>query len=324
MNIRDNGQTARSILRSDRLALAAAMAAVAAISGYVWQRRPSVPAVEATAGHHGGAGTPLLLLHGVGGTWRVWRPVLPGLQAHHEVFAPTLPGHAGAEPLATGREPSIEALTDGVESTLDRHGLGQVHIAGNSLGGWIALELARRNRARSVVLFGPAGGWDSDLRMAMLASSMRLSFAVLRRLAPIADNLAAWPAMRRLLLASQVAHPELMDPDELAANIRAVSQSPVIGPLLRTLTNHPVEPLVNPRCPVRIVWAEHDRVIPFSHYGAALLARVPSAELIRLPGVGHVPMSDAPHEVARLITELTDSVDSRQTAQQSAAARELR
>lgn len=322
MNIRDNGQ-ARTILRNDRLALAAAVTILAAISSYLWQRRrPSAPAMEATAEYHGGAGTPLLLLHGVGGTWRVWRPVLPALQVHHEVFAPTLPGHAGAEPLATGREPSIDALTDGVETVLDRHGLEQVHIAGNSLGGWIALELARRNRARSVILFGPAGGWDSDLRMAMLAGTMRFSFALLRRLAPIADVLAAWPTMRRLLLASQVAHPELVDPEELAANIRAVRQSPVIGSLLRTITNRPVEPLVNPGCPVRIVWAERDRVIPFAHYGAALLARVPSAELIRLSGVGHVPISDAPHEVARLIIEVTDSVDAREVAQESALREE--
>ena len=128
-------------------------------------RRPAPEAVReaipVTPSYAGGSGTPLVLLHGVGGTWRVWRPVLPLLERWHAVFAPTLPGHCGAERLAPGVAPSVGALADGVAEQLDRAGIDRAHIVGNSLGGWVALELARRGRARSVVLFGPAGAWRS-------------------------------------------------------------------------------------------------------------------------------------------------------------------
>ena len=61
--------------------------------------------------------------------------------------------------------------------------------------------------------------------------------------------------------------------------------------------------------PQRVVWAERDRIIPFEHNGLALLERVPGAELVWLAGVGHVPMSDDPEQVARLILEVTGAVD---------------
>src|SRR3954451_18599286 len=94
---------------------------------------------------------PLVLLHGLGGTWRVWLPVLGQLESHHRVFAPTLPGHAGADPLPLGSAVSVAALVDALEAQLDDQGIHRAHIVGNSLGGWLALELARRGRARSVV-----------------------------------------------------------------------------------------------------------------------------------------------------------------------------
>lgn len=275
------------------------------------RRAPAAPAVDVTDGYRGGSGTPLLLLHDVGGTWRVWKPVLAELERAHAVFAPTLPGHAGADPLDEGVAPSIAALTDGVVAALDRAGLDRVHVAGNSLGGWIALELARRGRARSVVVFGPAGAWRSDLRIKALATQMRWSFALLGRLAARADKLSARSTVRKALLGTQVAFPDRADPVELAAWIRAVPHAPVVAPLLRTITTAPLAPLGDPGCPIRVVWAERDRVIPFEHFGEPLLERVPSAELVRLGGIGHVPMSDSPDEVARLVLEVTSTVDAR-------------
>ena len=137
-----------------RLLTRAALLAAVGTAAVALLRRRRCPAPEAvpevipvTPSYAGGAGTPLVLLHGVGGTWRVWRPVLPLLERWHAVFAPTLPGHCGAERLAAGVVPSVHALADGVVEQLDRAGIDQAHIAGNSLGGWIALELARRGRA---------------------------------------------------------------------------------------------------------------------------------------------------------------------------------
>jgi pimeloyl-ACP methyl ester carboxylesterase len=262
-----------------------------------------------TEGHRGGSGTPLLLLHGISVTWRTWKPVLPLLEAHHDVIAPTLLGHSGAAPLADGVEPSLEALVDGVEAELDRLGLDKVHIAGNSMGGWISLELARRKRARSVVVFSPAGGFESNLRIAALVKGMSAGVRLMESQGHRIERLAWTPRGRRLLASSQFEYPERVDPLELIADIRAMKNAPVVRPLLKVLADKPMEPLPDPGCPIRVVWPRKDRVVPYKHYGQPLLERLPSAELIMLDGVGHVPMPDDPETVVRLITEVTSSVD---------------
>jgi pimeloyl-ACP methyl ester carboxylesterase len=96
----------------------------------------------------------------------------------------------------------------------------------------------------------------------------------------------------------------------LAAYIRAGALAPVVAQLLRDLPLRQVEPLPIARdYPVRLVWGDRDRVIPFDGFGSAMLERLPGAELIRLRGVGHVPMSDNPAGVAELILQVTAAVD---------------
>lgn len=264
--------------------------------------------------HRGGSGTPLLLLHGVGGTWTAWKPVLPMLEARHDVLAPSLLGHGGAVPLTDGVAPTLDALVDGVEAELDRAGIETAHVVGNSLGGWLAIELARRGRARSLVLFSPAGAWNSQRHIEAVALGIRLTIAALSRLAPFADVVAASSFVRTALMGAQVARPDLVDPHSLAEDIRASAHAPAVAPLLRLLPTLRLEPLSADRAyPVRVVWGEQDKVIPFAHFGVPMLGRLPGAELVRLPGLGHVPMSDDPEAVARLITEVTGAVDRHDT-----------
>ena len=110
-----------------------------------------------TPAHRGGSGTPLVLLHGFTGSWRTWELVLPALERHHDVLAPTLVGHAGG-PRLEG-EVGADVLPDAVERAMDAAGFETAHIVGNSLGGFVALQLATRGRARTVVALAPAGGW---------------------------------------------------------------------------------------------------------------------------------------------------------------------
>jgi pimeloyl-ACP methyl ester carboxylesterase len=252
----------------------------------------------------------MVLLHGVGATWRVWTPVLPLLEARHAVFAPTLPGHRGGVRLADDTTPSVQALVDGVAHELDRLGIDRAHLVGNSLGGWIALELARRGRALSVVVFGSAGAWRSRLRLAQLLMAMRLSLILLRIIAPWADQMAGRRWTRWFLLNAQVVHPDRVAPDELAEAIRASVNAPVVVPLLRTIGRHPFTHLP-PEAgrPIRVVWSDKDRVLPFRPYGLPLMELLPSAELVRLPDAGHIPMSDQPEEVTRLVLEVTAAAD---------------
>jgi len=304
-------------LRSRNAAAVSALlagGAVAAAAGFARRTTdrspPSRPALALTAGHRAGSGTPLLLLHGITAIWRVWSPVLPHLEPHHDVIAPTLPGHAGGPPLDGRAEPSIDTLAGAVEAELDRLGLQQVHIVGNSLGGWLGIELARRGRARSLVLFSPAGAWVSQRRIETLAATIRGSARGLGRCAARADRIASNDALRRLLLASQVAHPDRVAPELLAALIRANAQAPAVAPLARALPRHQVAPLPPDRgYPVRVVWADRDRVLPFKQFGVPMLERLPGAESIRLHGVGHVPMSDDPAAVAALVRQVTAAVD---------------
>src|ERR1700684_1267613 len=98
-----------------------------------------------TAQHRGGAGPPLVLIHGFTDTWRTWELVLPELESHFDVFAPTLVGHAGGPPLP--QDSTDEDLFDALEHSLDEAGIDTAHVAGNSLGGYASLKLAERGRA---------------------------------------------------------------------------------------------------------------------------------------------------------------------------------
>jgi pimeloyl-ACP methyl ester carboxylesterase len=307
---------AKNKRRKTAIAAAALLTTGAAATAVVLARRAAdrprafVHQLPLTPSHRAGTGTPLLLLHGVGAIWRAWSPVLPYLEPHHDVIAPTLAGHGGGPPLDPDIAPSVHALANGIEDELDRLGLQKVHIAGNSLGGWVGIELARRGRALSLVLFSPAGAWRSQRSIELRAAAIRFSVAGLGRYASRADAIAANALLRWPLLAGQVAHPSRVAPEELAAFIRAGALAPVVAPLLRELPLRQVQPLPVARdYPVRLVWGDRDRVMPFGGFGSAMLERLPGAELIRLRDVGHVPMSDDPARVAELILEVTADVD---------------
>jgi pimeloyl-ACP methyl ester carboxylesterase len=296
--------------------VATALLAGSAVAAAVYVRRQprtrpaAIAPLELTPVHRGGTGPPLLLLHGIGAIWRAWSPVLPYLEPHHDVIVPTLHGHAGGPSLDADVAPSVLALADGIEAELDRLGLEKVHIAGNSLGGWIGIELARRGRAQSLVLLSPAGAWRSPRRIRMTSHGVRFSLGALARYSHRAEAIAERRLLRWAMLAGQVAHPHRVPHESLVTYIHASAQSPVVDPLLRVLHVHPVDPLPEDRdYPVRLVWADRDLVLPFKHFGSPMLERLPGAELIRLSGVGHVPMSDDPARVAELILEVTRAVD---------------
>ena len=110
--------------------------------------------------YRAGSGEPVVLLHGFTAAWRIWHPILADLVARYEVIAPTLPGHHGGPSYPADQPITFERSTDAVEGLLDELGVGTAHFVGNSMGGGIALELAKRGRARSVVALAPAGGWS--------------------------------------------------------------------------------------------------------------------------------------------------------------------
>src|SRR4051794_41634827 len=110
------------------------------------------------------AAEPLVLIHGFSGTAGIWEPILPALREHHDVTNVNLVGQCGGDPFPDGVTPSLNALADGIEADMDKAGIEKAHLVGNSLGGWLALELAHRGRALTVVALSPAGGWEPGSR----------------------------------------------------------------------------------------------------------------------------------------------------------------
>ena len=149
-----------------------------------------------TPSHRGGSGPPMVCLHGFTDTWRTWELVLPALERHHDVLAPTLAGHAGGPPIAG--EVSDAAIADAVERAMDEAGFETAHVVGNSLGGYIAMQLAARGRAETVVALAPAGGWaagdDSYRETLDFFTSMQ---ELLKAAAPHAEAILASPEGRR-------------------------------------------------------------------------------------------------------------------------------
>jgi pimeloyl-ACP methyl ester carboxylesterase len=255
--------------------------------------------------HRTGSGEPLVLLHGLTGTWRVWLPAVPHLSDRFDLLIPTLGGHCGADPMPDGVEPSISALADAAEAELDNAGFDTAHLAGNSLGGWLALELAKRGRARSVTAISPAGGWQAgdeaeERRVRGFFERTRKGTALAY---PRARKLVTRPRLRKLMFRDAAEHGERIPPGEAAHMMQGVVECSILVDLMdAVLRDGPAADLDKVSCPVRIAWAEKDRIFPVDRY-ADSFAAVPGVEVVRLPGCGHVPMYDDPDLIARTIAD---------------------
>jgi pimeloyl-ACP methyl ester carboxylesterase len=248
---------------------------------------------------------PLVLIHGFSGTHAVWEPVLPALEAEHEVLAVTLAGHCGGDPID---EPSSTALADAIERNMDAAGFETAHLVGNSLGGWLALELAQRGRARTVVALSPAGGWAAGSREERKVEAFfRRAHKALRFAAPRADLLASRPRLRKLALRDTMARPERVPPRAAAATIRGAAECPAYIPLMEAiLRDGPPTDLRSIDVPVRVAWGTGDRILTYPAYWEPLRRILPpETELVELPGLGHVPMWDDPALVARTVLDVT-------------------
>ena len=256
--------------------------------------------------HRGGAGSPMVLLHGFTDTWRTWELVLPALEREHDVLAPALVGHAGGPPLEG--DVTRDTLPDAIERAMDEAGFETAHIIGNSLGGYLALQLAVRGRARSVVALAPAGGWaqgDTSYRET-LHFFPDLQEQV-RPLLPYVDGFVATPEGRRRATLFTTVNYEHIPAELLAHQSRGLVAAEGVVPMteyaLREGYDLDAEKI---DCPVRIVWGTEDKLLPWP--SAALRFRddwLPHADWVVLDDVGHSPQLDVPLETAQLILDFT-------------------
>ena len=260
-----------------------------------------------TPAHRGGAGSPLVCLHGFMETWRTWDLVLPALERRHDVLAPTLPGHAGGAALEG--PPTGHTMVDAVERAMDDAGFDTAHVVGSSLGGFVALQLAARGRARTVVAFAPAGGWarDDTLFAEVLALQARLHEQA-RATAPHAEAIVATAEGRRRATRLVVSSYEHIPAELIAHQMLALASAGGAPALIEHGLREGYGELDAQAigCPVRIVWGTGDRLLPWP--SAAVRFReewLPRADWVELDGVGHSPQLDVPLEAAALILGFT-------------------
>lgn len=241
----------------------------------------------------------LMLLHGVTMSARVWSGVVPMLDDRFDLIVPTAAGHRGG-PKIEGTA-SIRALTDATERILDDRGLETVHIAGNSMGGWMAIELARRGRASSVCAFSPAGLWSASEP----ASGTRATLAHVKKLADVTrrvtPTLLRFELARRIVFREAALHGDRMGFQEAVDAYRDLADCDVAFELFATTEN--LEVYSSSSCPVTVAWSANDRIFPPGQFGKIAYERLPHARFVELHDVGHVPMIDDPALCARVIRE---------------------
>lgn len=248
--------------------------------------------------HRVGSGEPVVLVHGVGSRWQVWAPVLGALAAHHEVVAVDLPGFGASAP--DGTVPGIEPLAVRLEAFFAELGLDRPHVAGSSMGGAIALELARRGSVRSATAISPAGFWTPREREWAIGS-LQASLRLLPVLRPALGALAATAVGRTLLFEQYFRRPWRLGADEVVATVEALvgsASTPRALELFREYAFRAADELRG--VPVTIAWGDHDYLLLTRQRDRARRL-LPRARHVELPGCGHLPFSDDPQLLATVL-----------------------
>jgi pimeloyl-ACP methyl ester carboxylesterase len=238
--------------------------------------------------------------------------VLPELERHHDVLAPTLVGHAGGPKL--DGDVSGASIPDAIERAMDEAGFETAHMVGNSLGGYAALQLAARGRAESVVALAPAGGWaEGDESYKETLGFFTTMQDQVRAAAPHAEALMASVEGRRRATEFITVNFEHIPAELLAHQIRGVADCEAVVPMVEYVTREgyslDAEGII---CPVRIVWGTEDRLLPWPAAAERLRKDwLPHADWVELEGIGHCPQLDIPLETAQLIVGFTAQPDPR-------------
>lgn len=231
----------------------------------------------------------------------MWEPVIPTLSTRYEVIAIDLPGF-GASPMPPPDTlPGVDSLISETMAFLDSIGVEQPHAAGNSLGGLMVLEMARRGVIRSATALSPAG-FASRPEVAVSRLLLGISVRVARRLAPHADAFLRRPRARGLVLQTFFARPRAIPPAEAAANLRALAEAPWFDATLPAVGPMAFGQDTQTSVPTLIAWGEKDRVL-LPRQAARAARAIPSARMLTLAGCGHVPTYDDPEQVGRVLLE---------------------
>jgi pimeloyl-ACP methyl ester carboxylesterase len=248
-----------------------------------------------------GSGEPLVLIHGIGHRWQAWEPVLDELSRHHEVIAIDLPGF-GLSPVPEGGMPvGMPATVERIAEYLAEQGIDRPHVAGNSLGGAISLELAAAGLVSSATAFSPAGFYtEAERRRALrMLNTMRLNTFLP---APVIKLGLRVPLIKALSYGPIVVHPSRISIQRAYEDALAMRRGRGFRTVARSSLTYRFEG--SPEVPVSVGWGDQDKIFG-PHQLDRVRERIPGAHVEILKGCGHVPMSDAPGVVASLIVRTT-------------------
>ena len=251
-----------------------------------------------------GAGKPLLVVHGLGSSWRNWNRVLPGLAAEREVIAIDLPGFGATPPL--DGEVSIATLCDAVADYMEAEGLSDVDLVGSSMGARMVVELARRGLGGTTVSLDPGGFWSQGEKK-FFGVTVKASIGLVRRLQPVLPVLVDNPVGRSALLAQFSARPWALPSGLVLTELRGYDSSPSLDAALDSLVHGPDQAGARPgSLPGRLIigWGRQDKVL-LPRQAKTAVERFPDAELHWFDRCGHFPQWDQPQETVELILSST-------------------
>ncbi|MZD05069.1 alpha/beta fold hydrolase [Streptomyces sp. SID5785] len=248
-----------------------------------------------------GSGEPLLLLHGIGHHWQAWQPVLPVLATERDVIAVDLPGFGASPALPDGLAYDLSTVVPVLDAFCRHLGIERPHVAGNSLGGLLALDLGREKRVRSVTALSPAGFWTQAERRYAFGTLLAMRQGARALPVPAIERLSRTAAGRTALTSTIYARPGRRSPESVVAETLALREATGFRQTLQAGRSVLFRDDI-PEIPVTVAWGSRDRLL-LRRQGVRAKHVIPGARLVRLPGCGHVPMNDDPALVARVILD---------------------
>jgi pimeloyl-ACP methyl ester carboxylesterase len=250
-----------------------------------------------------GSGEPVLLIHGVGSRRRTWAPVVERIASAREAIAVDLPGFGESPPDEVA--PTVEAYADRLTAFAAELGLERPHVAGNSMGGAIALELGRRGEARTVTAFSPIGFWSGPERLwsrALLQGGRRVGDVVVPRLPEPLLVAVSRPSTFLYSFGKPFTAPAA----EVLGTVRDGVAAPAFDEAVSNISRYVFgDPAGLTGLPVTIAWGRRDVLVPYLSWSRRARRLLPEARHVTLAGAGHVPFFDDPAACAAVLIEAT-------------------
>jgi pimeloyl-ACP methyl ester carboxylesterase len=256
-----------------------------------------------------GSGTPVVLVHGIGGCWQHFEPVIDLLAEHHDVIAIDLPGF-GRSPLIEGVEPGPYGFADWLEGWLADQGIVKPHVVGNSMGGAVALELGRRGAAGAVTAFSPIGCWKAA-GLAWCRGVIGALYLVARRARPLADAAVRIPPLRAAAFGVIIGRPLQMSTELLAADLEGLASATGLERASQAFKGYLLSDTDDaghlPLTPTTVAWGTRDLLLTHRTQSRRARRILPFVRHVDLPACGHVPFGDDPQACVRAILETTQT-----------------